>query len=333
MYNQVMSKRRKKKKAGTNKAGVAALVLTGFVVFGIVVVSVVDGGFGARVQGILQSAVESITSPGVDKNTEKLADLDKNGDKLIIYTLDTGNSDCTIVRAPDGHSVIIDAADEDDFAKISGALKALKIEKLDAAIATHPHADHIGSMAKVVKRFSPDVVYMPEAANEVVQYTRMLEEIERGGAEIEYVYAPMSFELGDMEFALLNPQKDEEYANLNDASVVARLDYAENSALFTGDAETQAIGYMLENNTGQMDVDVLKVAHHGSTKSTTYELLRAVTPVIAVITAGRDNDYGHPHKKTLERLQREGIETLRTDRNGNIAIFFDGRDISFATDT
>lgn len=326
-----MAKKKRKTKSNANRPGLAALVMLGFAVLGVVVASVADGGFASRVQNIFQSAHAAMLSPGVDKAAEQLANLEQNGDKLLIYTLDTGNSDCTIVRAPDGRAVIIDAADEDDFSNISGTLKALKIEKLDAAIATHSHADHIGSMAKVVKQFSPDVIYMPEQDNDVVQFTRMMDEIDRGDAKIEYVDAPMSFSVGDMDFTLLNPQKGEEYKKLNDTSVVARMDYGDTSALFTGDVETQAIGDMLKNYADKLDADVLKVAHHGSTKSTTYEFLYAVTPVIAIITAGKDNDYGHPHKKTLERLRRDRITILRTDINSDIAVFSDGQDITYDT--
>lgn len=326
-----MAKKRRKNKRGASKATLAALVILGFAVFGVVVASIVDSDFNSRTQMIFQNAYDSISAPGVDKNAEKLADLEKNGQKLIIYTLNTGNSDCTIVREPGGHALIIDAADDDDFSQISATLKALKIEKLDAAIATHPHSDHIGSMAKVIKQFSPDVVYMPKANNKIVQYTRMMDEIERKGIEIEYVDAKMSFEMGEAEFTLLNPKKGEEYEKLNDTSVVARMDYGETGALFTGDVETQAIRDMLADYSELLDVDVLKVAHHGSTKSTTYDFLRAVTPQLAIITAGRDNDYGHPHKKTLSRLAKESITVVRTDLNGDIAVFSDGNDIEYDT--
>ena len=121
--------------------------------------------------------------------------------------------------------------------------------------------------------------------------------------------------------SVLGPVKD--YDNLNDESLVLRFDYGDSSFLFTGDQESDAEEDVLASG-ADVDVDVLKVGHHGSNTSSSESFLAAVSPEIAVIQCGEGNEYGHPHLETLERLEAQNVTVYRTDLSGSIVITADG---------
>jgi beta-lactamase superfamily II metal-dependent hydrolase len=323
-------RRRKAKKAKKGNAGKAAAVLVFFA--GIfLAVYLGTGGDPANLRLVFDNMADNLGGGrAIDKTAAELAGLGENGDKLIVYAVDTGNSDCLIVRAPGGQSMLVDAADNDDFKNIAGTLRALEIERLDVAVATHPDSDHIGSMDDVVAAFTPAVFYMPDFERNTATYQDLTEQIEKNNTACILVTAPYDFMLGEVEVFVLNPQP-KEYADANETSVVLLLRYGGSSALLTGDIETGALEDILSLYPAYLDVDVLKVAHHGSARSTTPELLEATTPKIAVITSGAGNDYGHPHRETIDLLEAYGAEILRTDEQGDIAIFLDGKNVWYGT--
>ena len=128
----------------------------------------------------------------------------------------------------------------------------------------------------------------------------------------------------------MSPQETE-LEDSNNSSIVLLMQYGATRFLLEGDAETEAIGTMLAAYAPEMDIDVIKIGHHGSSNATTEELLDASTPSLAVITCGEGNDYGHPHRETLDLLQAGHVKSLRTDENGDIAIFSDGNEITYKT--
>ena len=323
-----MAKRRRTKTKNKKKQrGKGALggFLVALCLIGIMLIYLIDtkGELSGSIKEIFQNTLHNITSFGEDITANDIANLDTYGDKLIIYAVDTGNSDCIIIRTPEEKSMIVDAADSDDLLKISSTLKSLGISQLNAAVATHPDADHIGSMGRIVEAFKPGVVYMPDFKKNTATYKNLMASIEKSGSILELTNAPYSFALGSLHSTVLNPQQ-KEYDSANEASIVLLLEYGNTRALLTGDIETEALADVLSIYGDDLDVDVLKIAHHGSARSTTQALLDATTPDIAVINAGIDNSYGHPHRETIELLQQNDIRILRTDLNGDIALFSDG---------
>lgn len=289
------------------------------------------GDFISNLKNIWYNTIDHASGYAtVDKQAEALANLTEHGNELILYTIDTGNSDCMVIRAPEGDSMLVDAADSDDYANISGTLKALGIEQLNAVLATHPDADHIGSMSDVIGNFSPSVLYLTSYEKNTATYDRMIKQANDSGVSLVKVTAPYQFNLGSVDCTVLNPQS-KPYDSANESSIVLLLKYGENKILLTGDIEEQSLEEILSAYPDLIDVDVLKIAHHGSADSTSQEWLTATTPALAIITAGANNDYGHPHKETLTLLDQNGIATLRTDQNGDIAIFADGTSIEYAT--
>lgn len=249
--------------------------------------------------------------------------------KLEVHFIDVGQGDSLLVRTGD-KSMLIDTGTYDYKDKLEDYLRGFGIDKLDIAIATHPHADHIGSMANIINEFKPDKVLLPDAITTTTAYEKMLDAI-AANSKAEFVKEGYTFTLGEANITIVAPY-DGEYDDLNEYSVVCRLDYGNTSFLLTGDCESSeeekilAAGY-------DIDCDVLKVGHHGSDTSTSKEFLQAVSPNIAVIEVGAGNDYGHPTDEVLNRLKAAGCEDIyRTDINGTIVATTDGTSIDWHTE-
>jgi beta-lactamase superfamily II metal-dependent hydrolase len=159
-------------------------------------------------------------------------------------------------------------------------------------------------------------------------YTDLLTSISNKGLKITTAKVGTRYDFGEATLKVLAPLKD--YDDLNNMSVVCKIEYKDFSLLMTGDAEKQAEQDLL-NSKQDLSADVLKVGHHGSNTSSTKEFLQAVGASKYVIHVGKGNSYGHPHSKTLERLNQPGKEIYRTDLNGNIIISTDGTQIKVKT--
>lgn len=198
--------------------------------------------------------------------------------------------------------------------------------KRDYLVATHPHADHIGSMADIVDSFDIGNVYMSGAITTTKTFENLLDTISKKGLKVKKAMAGINIlKENDLSIDVLGPvMLDEE--NLNNSSVVIKLKYGETSFLFTGDAEIEEFESIQEN----LSATVLKVGHHGSRTSTNRELLGRVRPDVAIISVGKKNTYGHPHKETIKLLEDSNIDIFRTDSGGTIVTEFD-KHSSFTT--
>lgn len=248
-------------------------------------------------------------------------------DYLKIRFLDVGQADSALIQNKNG-TVLIDTGYRDSGAYLGNVLRECG-GKISCLILTHPHGDHIGGTLYVLEHCDVEMVILPPVPGEDTRYDAILEEIEEQDIPTRTLSHGEGFELGRARFTFLAPLKT--YTEENDNSYVIRLDYGEISALFTGDAEADSERDQVKlygaAEGGPLDVDILKVGHHGSASSTTDTYLRAVTPTYAVISCGMGNDYGHPHKEVTNRLTKAGILILRTDLAGNIHFRTDGETI------
>ena len=225
----------------------------------------------------------------------------------------------------------IDAGERGNDQTILDYLKANSVEKLDYIVATHPHSDHIGSMPKVIEGIKVDNIIMPKLPNSLVPttsiYQKLIKAIKASGAKVISAKAGDTYTLGDAKITIVGPVGTPE--DLNNASVVMKVVYGKNSFLFTGDAEEKSEKKILTNG-ADIKADVLKLGHHGSSTSTSEEFLKVVSPSLALISCGKDNDYGHPHKETIEKLEKYNIPYERTDIKGTIVVGSDGEHLSTA---
>ena len=218
---------------------------------------------------------------------------------LYGYFLDVGQGDATVIVC-DGKVLMIDGGDGDaeHSQKVYSFLRnTIAIDTIDVMIATHPHADHIGGLPRVLNAFDVSDIYTPVNPYNNDAWKSLVECADRNGITILRREAGDQFPIGRAEVTILGPAflpGDER--NKNNISLVFRVDYEDTSFLFTGDAELEEERGLL-NSGVNLDADVLHVSHHGSEDGTFYYFLRTVDPSYAIISVGKGNPYGHPHEK------------------------------------
>ncbi|MGE4213927.1 MAG: MBL fold metallo-hydrolase [Anaerotignaceae bacterium] len=243
--------------------------------------------------------------------------------QLVVHYIDVGQADCTLIMLPTGENVLVDAGNREDKDYILNYLNNLDITHIDAAIATHPHEDHIGAMQYVLANYDVDRLLMPDFDIDTNVYTNMLYAMEENDVEEIRVTEPFDMEIGGIPFEFLAPVAW--YSDANNNSIVFKMTYGEKTFLFTGDIEKEAERDIL-NSGADVSADVLKVAHHGSNTSSTTDFLAEVNPELAIIQVGTDNDYGLPNEDALKRFSN--VEVLRTDFHGDIVVKCDGEKIT-----
>lgn len=253
----------------------------------------------------------------------------KSGEASVSF-IDVGQGDCELIRV-NGINILIDSGEADRKGAVAGFLRYSGVERIDIAIASHPHSDHYGAMPYILNEFEVGLFLMPELPDEFipwgVEYEKLLTVIADKGINARYITSGERFELGeDSCLEILSPLYYD-YDELNDFSAAVRFVHGETSFLFTGDMQEASERDLVESG-AFIDSDVLKVGHHGSAGSGCAELLNAVTPDIAVIEAAAYNYYGHPRTAVIERLFEAGCGTVySTANNGNIVVVSDGENI------
>lgn len=244
---------------------------------------------------------------------------------LKVYFLDVGQGDAIFIESPSHGRVLIDGGKNRKVVSELGKILPFADRRIDVVIATHPDSDHIGGLPEVVRRYKVGLVIEPgvESDNEIDNELRR--RVRERGVETILARRGQVFNFGDgVTLTVLFPDRAVSSWETNDASIVARLDYGESSFLFTGDASLKTEITMMNLGSDLLDVDVLKAGHHGSRTSTSLPFAEVVTPEISVISAGKDNTYGHPHKEVISILESVGSEIRSTALSGTLKFETDG---------
>jgi beta-lactamase superfamily II metal-dependent hydrolase len=244
-------------------------------------------------------------------------------DRVELTFLDVGQGDAMLIRSPEGQLALVDAGSTFP----AEALRRHGVRSLDLAVATHPHADHIGGMAGVLRALSPRFYVDNGVPHTTSTYSLVMSYLQR--SDITYLQATdRRLELGTVTLHVLPPLT--QAANLNDQSVGIVVEYGDFKALLTGDAETRELEHFVR--LGVPDVTVLKASHHGARDGVSPAWLDATRPELVVVSCGRDNQYGHPDPEALTLYQDAADAVYRTDLHSDVTIL-GARDGSYRVET
>ncbi|MBR5273453.1 MAG: MBL fold metallo-hydrolase [Clostridia bacterium] len=247
-------------------------------------------------------------------------------DNLVVKFLDVGQGDSILIMTPEKTMLIDAGLDGCGEQVVIECLKDYGITTIDYIIATHPHADHIGGLDEVIRYVdSVGCVYMPEIPEKIVPtsvaYRKFLESVLETDADVISPEPGETFNMDGAVITFMGPVKT--FDDLNDLSIVVRLDYGETSFLFTGDCRKGPFKEVMKKGY-DVEVDILKAAHHGAFNATDNKVFNAISPEWMIISCGIDNTYGHPHDEVVEMLVDSETDFYRTDYNGTITVTTDG---------
>lgn len=251
--------------------------------------------------------------------------------RLTVAFLDVGQGDAVFIEGPNGNQVLYDAGSPG-----GGVLRALSSvmrpwdRSLDIIIASHPDQDHIGGFPEILARYYVAVALEPGATSDNGTYAEVERDIAAEGSAHFLARKGMSVDLGEgAVLDILYPDRDVLHFDTNDASIVMRVRYGETSFLFSGDLPEKIENYLaMSGGEGVFRSDVFKAGHHGSRTSSGERFLDTIQPKIVVISAGKNNRYGHPHKEVIERLRARGIPYLLTATEGTVVLQSDGHTLT-----
>lgn len=265
-----------------------------------------------------------------DNSSKKSESAVVLNDDTEVRFIDIGQGDATLVISDD-ETMLVDTGDKDETDTLVNYLKNSGIDKIDYLIVTHPHADHIGECPDVLNNFKVCKVIMPKLPKSQTPtsyiYKKTLTAIQNNGLKLTPA-SDCQFELGSCKINLFTPKKT--YKNLNDYSTLVKVVHGDNSFLITGDCGGDEEKEIMSQNF-DLSADVLKAGHHGSRNSSSQEFLDLVAPQYAVISCGENNDYGHPHKEALKRLQKTADTVYITKDDGTVIFKSDGKGFSIET--
>lgn len=234
--------------------------------------------------------------------------------------LDVGQGDSLFIESPTGTQVLVDGGPPKKILSQLARVMSHFDRSIDMIIITNPDLDHIGGFLDVLDVYKVGVVVHSGTYNDSTTYEKLKMRIKEEGAKELVARRGMIFDLGEAtKIEVLFPDRDVSEWLPNDGSIVAKLSYRDFSVMLTGDATLETEKIILKNETADtLDSDILKVGHHGSHTSTSYNFLKAVSPEYALISVGENNRYGHPHEEVLYDLDTLGVRVFRTDLLGNI---------------
>lgn len=241
--------------------------------------------------------------------------------EMEVHFLDVGQGNACLVES-EGHYMLVDGGDRDASSFVVAYLRDQGVEKLDYIIASHYDADHISGLVGALNVYPTEKILCPDYETDTKIYASLMKKIEENGCEVVHPAAGESYTLGEAVFTIVAPAADD-YEDDNNRSIGIRLVHGRSSFLMLGDAEKESEADICSSGEC-LQSDVYLVSHHGSSSSTTEELLARVRPSAAVISAGEDNAYGHPHSQTMERLKAAGVQLYRTDIQKTVIAVSDG---------
>lgn len=244
-------------------------------------------------------------------------------DNMKVHFLDVDQGLAILVQL--GEEVLVyDGGERDTSSFVVAYLKEQGVTEIDYLISSHYDADHVSGLIGCLYAFDVKNVIGSNYVHDSKLYTSFITAVEEEGLDIQYPAVGTQFQMGDAVIMILSPKEITGDSNSN--SVAIKLSYGESDFIFTGDADYKSEREMIASGL-DLDCEVLSVAHHGSASGTSEKFVAATTPEYAVISCGKDNGYGHPHKETIQTLHDYEVEILRNDESGTIIAETDGMNL------
>ena len=274
-----------------------------------------------------ESQIETVPTPEPTETSAPTAiPTARPGSSFTAYFFDVGEADCSLVEC-DGEYMLIDGGNAGSSDFLFSYLKQNGIEHLKYIVCTHAHADHAGGLAGALNYATVDTAFAPVEDYDNRAFQSFKKYLGEQGKSITIPIPGDTAQLGSATITFLAPLSETD--NTNDTSIILRIQYYGTSFLFTGDAEwTEELELLQSGQT--IRSTLLKVGHHGSDTSSSSQFVTAVEAQYAIISAGTENEYGHPNEEVLQRLSQSKI--YRTDINGDIICHSDGKTLSFETE-
>ena len=251
-------------------------------------------------------------------------------DCLKIHFIDVGQADCILIEN-NSQYILIDGGNTIDGKKLVKYFKSLGIEKFNYVVATHPHEDHIGGLNFIIYNFKIDHFIGTDIKTNFKSYDNMMKALKNKNIAYEVPKIDDRFKVGDLNFKII--YIDDNSYDINSSSIILEMNYKNTNYLFAADTTRETENKILNDVN---DVDVLKVAHHGSQYASSAQFLLKTKPNYAIISVGKNNEYGYPKQVVLDKLDKIGAKIYRTDQLGTIILTSNGNEIDISnkkTDT
>ena len=249
---------------------------------------------------------------------------------LEVVFLDIGQGDAILIKTPYGQNILIDGGPDNTVIKRLAENFSWWDKKIDLMILTHPHDDHVSGLIDVIKRYKVEKILYTGVVHSSPDYLAWLELIRDRKIPLTIIDRPQIIEFGEnCGLQIIYPRESllgKEVSNLNNSSIVAKLVYGQTKFLLAGDIESEVEQELLNSGT-DLSAQVFKANHHGSDTSNSTEFLQAVQPEIVVIQVGADNNFGHPSRRVIKRIERIGAQVFRNDLDGTVKLISDGERI------
>ena len=253
--------------------------------------------------------------------------LANSGDGLLtVAFLDVGQGDAIFIETPDGVQMLIDGGPDGAVLRELGKQMTVSDRDLDVVLATHSDKDHIGGLVDVLERYEVENIVTTNNQNDTTVAQVFSEGVVNEKANTYLANYGQQLALGaSTSVLILSPAGDVSSWESNTASIVTQLRYGEVEFMLTGDASASIEEYLAKTYGVVLESEVLKLGHHGSRTSSADSFLNMVKPNYAVVSAGKDNSYSHPHSEVVDKVKSRKIEMLNTADAGTIVFKSDGK--------